>query len=165
MSVITCHFTAMCPKKTADKPLWVFTLCAVPGLFCYCSATQSLDAFHTHCCCCCNEQFVDWVQKSVWWWRKSRCWKTLPFLSSWGYGQKATARGCVMSHPLAFSERFLGTPQLVLSAFLAISTMFDPIISCISAGRVIFSCLLTISQVPQAGAGFSDLRLFAEAWQ
>lgn len=48
---------------------------------------------------------------------------------------------------------------------LAISNMLDPIISCIAVGRVIFSCLLTVSQVPQAGAGFSGSRLFAGAWQ
>lgn len=139
--------------------------CAVPGLLCYCSAARSLDVFHTHCCCCCNKQFADWAQKSVWWWRKRRCWKTSSLFSCWGYGQEEAARGCVVLRSLAFFQWFLWTPQSVLPAFLAISNTFDLIIPCIAVGRLIFSCLLTISQVLQAGAGFSDSRLDAGSWQ
>lgn len=162
----------LCAATHRCAPRWVRNLCgylhcdcAVPGLFCYCSAAQSLDIFHKRRRCCCDEQFADWAQKSVWWWRERRCCKILSLLSSWGYGQEETARGCVMLHSLAFSLWFLGTPQLVLPAFLAISNMFDPIISCVAVSRLIFSCLLTISQVSQAGTGFSDSRLHAGAWQ
>lgn len=85
-------------------------------------------------------------------------------LSNWGYGQEVTGAECYIAL-VAFSQWFLGTPHFWLLVFLAVSNMFDPILLCIAVSRIICSCLLTILQMPQAGAVCSDSRLHAAAWQ
>lgn len=162
-----CVPTLPVPQKIGDKSLQVFTLWlrspwfVLLLLWCSCS----LAVFHTHCCSCCNEQFAYWAQKSIWWWTKGRYWKILSLLPSWAHGPEATARDYVTLPLLLFSQWFLGTPQSVLPGFLTISNVFGPVIPCTAVGRLIFSCLLTTSQVSEAGAGFSDSRLHAGAWQ
>lgn len=76
-----------------------------------------------------------------------------------------TTRDYAILPLLLCSQWFLGTPQSVLPDFLTISNMFDPVIPCTAVGRLIFSCLLTISQVSQAGVCFSGSRLHAGACQ
>lgn len=155
-----CRYTPMCPKM-GDKPLRVFALWL-------CSPRFILLLLCSTVTWCFPQTLLLLLRRTICWlsWRRERrCCKILSLLSSWRYGQEETARRCVMLHSLAFSPWFLGTPQLVLPAFLAISNMFDPIISCVAVSRLIFSCLLTISQVSQAGTGFSDSRLHAGAWQ
>lgn len=139
---------SLCPKNIGDKPLQVFTLWLCSPWFVllllWCSC--SLAVFHTRCCSCCNEQFAYWAQKSIWWWTKGRYWKILSLLPSWAHGPEATARDYVTLPLLFFSQWFLGTPQSVLPGFLTISNVFGPVISCTAVGRLIFSCLLTISR-------------------
>lgn len=165
--VLQCITSHHCPEKIGDKPLQVFTLwlCSSWFLLLLFWCSHSLHVFHTHCCSCCNEHFADWAPKSAWWWAKGRYWKILSLLLSWGCGPEVTARDYSILPFLLCSWWFLGTPQSVLPDFLTISNVFDPVIPCTALGRLIFSCLLTKSQVSQAGAGFSDSRLQAGAWQ